>query len=100
MTRGIVPNNLMLTYFNPQKFFPFMMVVWAGLTMSTAAVKRTQDIMSIRFFQGYFESCTFAGTNYLLGSWYTENELGKRSGIFTASGLAGGIFGGLLQGGI
>jgi MFS family permease len=45
--------------------------------------------MAIRFFQGLAESSTFVGTHYILGSWYTERELGKRSGIFTASGLAG-----------
>lgn len=94
---GIVPNNAMLTYFKPGRFFPFMMSTWACICMTTAAAQKPQHIMAIRFFQGYFESCTFAGTHYILGSWYTESELGKRTGIFTASGLAGGIFGGLLQ---
>lgn len=56
--------------------------------------------MIIRLFQGYFESCIFAGTQYILGSWYTKRELGKRTGLFTASGLAGGMFGGFLQTGI
>jgi ACS family pantothenate transporter-like MFS transporter len=74
-----------------------MMVVWAGLTMCTAAAHRPQDIMAIRFFQGMAESTTFVGTHYILGAWYTERELGKRSGIFTASGLAGTMFGGFLQ---
>ncbi|KAJ5094868.1 hypothetical protein N7456_010729 [Penicillium angulare] len=36
----------------------------------------------------------FQGTHYLLGSWYTEEELGKRSGLFTSSGIAGGMFAG------
>ncbi|KAK2774570.1 pantothenate transporter liz1 [Colletotrichum kahawae] len=45
----------------------------------------------------YFESCIFAGTQYILGSWYTKKELGQRTGLFTASGLAGGMFGGFLQ---
>lgn len=56
--------------------------------------------MAIRFLQGYAESCIFAGTHFILGSWYTEKELGKRSGIFTASGLAGGMFGGFIQSGV
>lgn len=87
----------MVTYFRPGRFFPFMMTTWACITMTTASAQKPQHIMAIRFFQGFFESCTFAGTHYILGSWYTEGELGKRSGLFTASGLAGGIFGGLLQ---
>jgi ACS family pantothenate transporter-like MFS transporter len=77
-----------------------MMVVWAGLTMVTASVHTPQAIMAIRFFQGIAEATTFVGTHYILGSWYTERELGKRSGIFTASGLAGTMIGGFIQSGI
>lgn len=68
--------------------------------MCTAASKRPRDIMAIRFFQGFAESTTFVGTHYILGSWYTERELGKRSGIFTASGLAGTMIGGFIQTGV
>ena len=74
-----------------------MMIVWGCLTMVTAATHNPQSIMAIRFFQALAESSTFVGTHYILGAWYTERELGKRSGIFTASGLAGTLFGGLLQ---
>ena len=72
----------------------------AGLTMITASVNSPKSIMAIRFFQGIAESTTFVGTHYILGSWYTERELGKRSGIFTASGLAGTMIGGFIQSGI
>lgn len=77
-----------------------MMLVWAALTMITAAAHTPQAIMAIRFFQGIAEATTFVGTHYILGSWYTERELGKRSGIFTASGLAGTMIGGFIQSGI
>ncbi|KAL4961195.1 major facilitator superfamily domain-containing protein [Aspergillus stella-maris] len=97
---GIVPNNLLLTRFKPRHFFPAMITIWALLTMVNAAAKTPQHLMAIRFFQGYFESCIFAGTQYILGSWYTKSELGQRTGLFTASGLAGGMFGGFLQAGI
>jgi len=43
------------------------------------------------------ESSTFVGTHYVLGSWYKPAELGKRSGIFTSSGLVGTLFSGVLQ---
>ncbi|KAG8218791.1 major facilitator superfamily domain-containing protein, partial [Butyriboletus roseoflavus] len=33
----------------------------------------------------------------LFSSWYKTSELGKRSGIFTSSGLAGTLFSGVLQ---
>ncbi|KAI9929450.1 hypothetical protein MW887_000921 [Aspergillus wentii] len=97
---GQIPSNLALTYIRPRLFFPGMVLFWGALTMITAAVNHPRDIMAIRFFLGIAESSTFAGTHYILGSWYTERELGKRSGIFTASGLAGTMFGGFIQTGI
>ncbi|RYP91569.1 hypothetical protein DL770_002283 [Monosporascus sp. CRB-9-2] len=97
---GQIPANLSLHYIKPRYFFPACMVVWAGLTMITASVSKPQSIMVIRFFQGIAEATTFVGTHYILGSWYTERELGKRSGIFTASGLAGTMIGGYIQTGI
>ncbi|KAF2966316.1 hypothetical protein GQX73_g7252 [Xylaria multiplex] len=97
---GQVPANLSLHYVRPRIFFPVCMVVWAGLTMVTASVHNAPSIAAIRFFQGMAEATTFVGTHYILGSWYTERELGKRSGIFTASGLAGTMIGGYIQTGI
>ncbi|KAG4032609.1 hypothetical protein MFRU_006g00790 [Monilinia fructicola] len=97
---GQVPSNLALSYIKPRIFFPSMMVLWGCLTMITAAAHHPRDVMAIRFFQGIAESSTFVGTHYILGSWYTARELGKRSGIFTSSGLAGSMFGGFIQTGI
>jgi ACS family pantothenate transporter-like MFS transporter len=97
---GQIPSNLALQYIKPRLWFPLMMVLWGGLTMVTASVQKPQSIMAIRFFQGLCEASTFVGTHYILGSWYTERELGKRSGIFTASGLAGTLIGGFIQTGI
>ncbi|KAN0120049.1 pantothenate transporter-like protein [Hyaloscypha variabilis] len=94
---GQVPSNLALYHLKPRIFFPSMMIIWGALTMLTAAAHHPRDIMAIRFFQGIAESSTFVGTHYILGSWYTARELGKRSGIFTSSGLAGTMFGGFLQ---
>ncbi|KAI9640614.1 hypothetical protein NHQ30_010913 [Ciborinia camelliae] len=97
---GQIPSNLALYYVKPRIFFPLMMVLWGCLTIITAAAQHPRDIMAIRFFQGIAESTTFVGTHYILGSWYTPRELGKRSGIFTSSGLAGTMFGGFIQTGI
>jgi ACS family pantothenate transporter-like MFS transporter len=97
---GAIPSNLALYHLKPRIFFPSMILLWGGLTMVTAAARHPRDIMAIRFFQGLAESSTFVGTHYILGSWYTARELGKRSGIFTSSGLAGTMFGGFLQTGI
>ncbi|CAK7568409.1 MAG: hypothetical protein SEPTF4163_006397 [Sporothrix epigloea] len=97
---GQIPSNVALHHIKPRYYFPVMVLLWGGLTMVTSAAKKPQDIMVIRFFQGICEASTFVGTHYILGAWYTERELGKRSGIFTSSGLAGTLIGGFIQTGI
>lgn len=97
---GQIPSNLSLHYVKPRIWFPLMMILWGGLTMVTASAHDPRAIMAIRFFQGICEASTFVGTHYILGAWYTERELGKRSGIFTASGLAGTMIGGFIQTGL
>lgn len=56
--------------------------------------------MIIRFFQGFFEASCFVGVHWILGSWYKPEEIGKRTAIFTSSGLAGTLFSGIMQGSI
>ncbi|KAI0332421.1 MFS general substrate transporter [Cubamyces sp. BRFM 1775] len=94
---GMIPNNLMLQVVPPRIWFPSMQIVWGVMTFCTSAVTNVQQIYAIRFFQGIAESSTFVGTHYILGSWYKPGELGKRSGIFTSSGLIGTLFSGVLQ---
>ncbi|KAH8106083.1 MFS general substrate transporter [Cristinia sonorae] len=96
---GMIPNNLMLQIVPPRIWFPCMHVTWGVLTFwcSNSLTAISQSVFAIRFFQGMAESSTFVGTHYILGSWYKSGELGKRSGIFTSSGLAGTLFSGVLQ---
>lgn len=77
-----------------------MMIVWGVFTLGTAFVTNAKQVMVIRFFQAVAESSTFVGVQYVLGSWYKREELGKRTAIFTSSGVAGSFFSGFLQGGI
>ncbi|KAL5488275.1 hypothetical protein ACEPAI_6383 [Sanghuangporus weigelae] len=97
---GMIPNNLMIQIVPPRIWFPLMQIIWGVFTFCTSAVTTVQQIWAIRFLQGIAESSTFVGTHYVLGSWYKPAELGKRSGIFTSSGLIGTLFSGVLQGAV
>ncbi|KAH8901599.1 hypothetical protein GQ53DRAFT_815058 [Thozetella sp. PMI_491] len=81
----------------------FKCAYFTGQIPNNLAMKFVHDWMHIcvlRFSQAPFEGSTFIGTRKLLGSWYKDGGLGKRTGIFTASGLTGTLFPGLLQGGV
>ncbi|EIM88537.1 MFS general substrate transporter [Stereum hirsutum FP-91666 SS1] len=94
---GMIPNNLMLQIVRPRIWLPAMQIIWGVLTFCTSAVTNVHQIFAIRFLQGMAESSTFVGVHYILGSWYKPGELGKRSAIFTCSGLVGTLFSGVLQ---
>lgn len=97
---GQIPNNLIMQRVSPRIWLPATCFAWGLLTLGTGFTHHPWQIMVIRFFQGMVEASCFVGTHWILGSWYKEEELGKRTAIFTASGLAGSMFSGFLQGGI
>jgi MFS transporter, ACS family, pantothenate transporter len=85
---------------SPRLWLPMTCACWGFLTLGTAFVHHPWEIMVIRFFQGVFEASCFVGVQWILGSWYKPEEIGKRTAIFTSSGLAGTMFSGILQGAI
>lgn len=97
---GQIPNNLIMQRIPPRIWLPLTCFCWGLLTLGTAFVHHPWEIMVIRFFQGIFEASCFVGVQWILGSWYKPSEIGKRTAIFTSSGLAGTMFSGILQGAI
>ncbi|ETN42740.1 uncharacterized protein HMPREF1541_01898 [Cyphellophora europaea CBS 101466] len=97
---GQIPNNLIMQKISPRLWLPMTCFAWGMFTLGTAFVDHPWEIMVIRFFQGIFEASCFVGVHWILGSWYKPEEIGKRTAIFTSSGLAGTMFSGILQGAI
>ena len=91
---GQVPHALAIQVIPPRIWFPLMTLIWAGLTMCSAATHNFSQIAAVRFFQGMVEASTYSGTQYVIGSWYKPHEIGKRIGLFAASGMAGTMFAG------
>lgn len=65
--------------------------------MASAGVKNVAQLCVVRFFLGVTEASTYAGTIYIIGSWYKPKEIAKRTAIFTASGQVGTIFAGVMM---
>ncbi|KAK2802883.1 hypothetical protein FQN51_004145 [Onygenales sp. PD_10] len=94
---GQVPHAIVIQVVAPRIWFPLMTVLWAGLTMCSAATHNFSQLAAIRFFQGVIEASTYSGTQYIIGSWYKPQEIGKRVGLFSASGMAGTMFAGIMM---
>ncbi|KAM5349811.1 hypothetical protein ACJ41O_006316 [Fusarium nematophilum] len=97
MAVGQLPHGIIIQKIAPRIWFPSMVVVWAGLTMASSAVKTVTQLCVIRFFLGLAEASTYAGTIYIIGAWYRPEEISKRTALFTASGQVGTMFAGVMM---
>ena len=78
---------------------PLMEVIWSSLTMVLASAKNFETLLAVRFFVGMLssqllvphphlpaiglaESTFYPAIQYVIGSWYKGDELGKRACIF------------------
>ncbi|KIW24328.1 uncharacterized protein PV07_10052 [Cladophialophora immunda] len=94
---GQIPSNLLLTRLSPRIVIPTLELGWGVATMATSSVQSYKSLYALRFLVGLFESGFYPGIHYLLGSWYTPRELGKRAMIFWLAGSMGQLFSGFLQ---
>ncbi|KAJ5884769.1 hypothetical protein N7495_009279 [Penicillium taxi] len=94
---GQIPSNLLLTRVSPRWVIPALEVGWGIATICTSSIKSYHSLYAVRFFVGLFESGFYPGIHYMLGSWYTPQEIGKRAMIFWVAGSIGTLFSGFLQ---
>jgi ACS family pantothenate transporter-like MFS transporter len=66
---GQVPHGIAINLVAPRIWFPSMVIVWALLTMCFAACHNLSQILALRFLTGLVEASTYAGTQFIIGSW-------------------------------
>jgi ACS family pantothenate transporter-like MFS transporter len=91
---------ILLTKIRFSRLLPAMEIIWGLLCLFIYKAQNFKTIAVLRFFQGFCEGFAWPCIHYILGSWYTKQELGKRTSIFTASGIAGVLLSGLIQSGL
>ncbi|KAK4503955.1 hypothetical protein PRZ48_004870 [Zasmidium cellare] len=97
---GGIPSNLLITYLPPRYILPGCELLWGLITVFTYKVSHPSQLYPLRFFLGLLEGTSFVGIQYVLGSWYKKNELGKRTAIFACSAYVGTAFGGYIFSGV
>ncbi|KAJ8656744.1 hypothetical protein O0I10_007591 [Lichtheimia ornata] len=95
-----IPVGLILPRIYPRWFFPTLPVVWGIIQCCMAFVKNHQGLLALRFCLGVAQSAIQPGMAYLLGTWYTENEVAKRITSFRSALGVSSAVGGLIAGGI
>jgi len=76
---------------------PTLEVIWRVLTFCQSRVTNVQQLYALRFLVGLAEAPVFAGTHFILGSWYRRSELYKRAGTWFLCNALGTMFSGYLQ---
>ncbi|WZH49407.1 Transmembrane transporter transporter Liz1p [Fusarium acuminatum] len=97
MLVGQIPSSIIIHKIRPRIWMSSMVVVWAGLTMASAACKTYAQLCAVRFLMGLAEASTYAGSIYIMGSWYKSNEIAKRTATFTVAGQVGKMFAGAMM---
>ncbi|OJD36792.1 vitamin h transporter [Diplodia corticola] len=76
---------------------PTLEIAWGILTFAQSRVTSATQLYALRFFVGLFEAPVFAGTHFILGSWYRKQELFKRAGTWFICNSLGTMVSGYLQ---
>ncbi|PSR92418.1 major facilitator superfamily domain-containing protein [Coniella lustricola] len=76
---------------------PTLEILWGIVTFAQSRVTSIHQLYALRFLVGMFEAPVFAGTHFILGSWYSGPELFKRAGTWFICNPLGSMVSGYLQ---
>jgi ACS family pantothenate transporter-like MFS transporter len=96
---GQLPAVILATRIRPSILISTVEIFWAVFTFCCAAAKSVPQLYALRFLVGLCEGFYFPVIIYLIASWYTKVERGKRVTIFYATATMAGMFSGYLQAG-
>lgn len=95
-----IPANVIITKVRPSIMLPAVVFVWGAIVCFMALVTNYQGLYGLRICLGFAEAAFYPGIVFLLGSWYTKEELGTRTAVFVAGSQVSGAFSGLISGAI
>ncbi|KAK8214324.1 major facilitator superfamily domain-containing protein [Phyllosticta capitalensis] len=76
---------------------PTLEIFWGIFTFAQSRATTTSQLYALRFLVGLAEAPVFAGTHFILGSWYKAPELFKRAGTWFICNYLGQMVSGYLQ---
>ncbi len=93
-------SNYLLKKFKPHVWLSFCIFCFGIITIGVGFVKNFGGFVACRILLGVFESGTFPGIFYLLGTYYRRTEAQRRYSFFFSSTCLAGGFGGLIAYGV
>ncbi|KAI8294270.1 hypothetical protein K4K59_005178 [Colletotrichum sp. SAR11_240] len=75
----------------------FCRIIWAVIAFCQSEIKHSWHLYILRAVTGFLEASSFGGTHLILGSWFKNEELFKRAGVWFMGNSLGSMFSGYLQ---
>jgi MFS family permease len=96
------PATIIVRYLGPRLFLSFIVVAWGAVMIGMGFVHTFGTMSAMRVLLGMLEAGFFPSCVYLLSTWYTRFDIGKRYSVFyiigsLASACAGILAYGLMQ---
>ncbi|KAI8366634.1 major facilitator superfamily domain-containing protein [Radiomyces spectabilis] len=92
-----IPSNLLLSRVRPSVYLPCLEMLWCVLTLAMACAQSVRSVLCIRLLLGLAEAGFYPGIIFLIGTWYTKRELGKRLALLNICGSLGSGLSGVIQ---
>lgn len=92
-----IPSAIVVMYVRPSYWLCGCELGWAVFTFAQAGATSVPQIYVFRFFVAFFEAVWQPTSVFILGSWYTKRELGKRISIWYVAAPFGQAVSGFMQ---
>ncbi|KAI0480963.1 MFS general substrate transporter [Xylariaceae sp. FL0804] len=94
------PSTVVVRKIGPRIHISSITLLWGIVIIGQAFVKNYQTLVGLRVLLGLFEAGYFPCVVYLLSTWYTRYEVGKRFSFFYVIGCLASAFAGILAFGL
>ncbi|KAI1822491.1 major facilitator superfamily MFS-1 [Xylaria intraflava] len=94
------PSTVICRKVGPRPFLAFITIAWGIVLIGLGLVKNWGGLAALRLVLGLFEAGFFPSVIYLLSTWYTRFEMGKRYAFFYVIGSLASAFSGILAFGL
>ncbi|KAI4232785.1 MAG: hypothetical protein LQ349_004789 [Xanthoria aureola] len=94
------PATLLSRKLGPRKFLATITLLWGTLEIGFGFAKKWTDMIGLRVALGILEAGLYPSVVYLLATWYSRYDVGKRYCAFYVVGCLALAFGGILAYGL
>ncbi|UPL02610.1 hypothetical protein LCI18_013544 [Fusarium solani-melongenae] len=94
------PSTILIRKVGPRIHLALITMFWGAVMIGMGFVKKFPQLAALRAVLGFFEAGFFPSCVYLLSTWYTRYEVGKRYSVFYLLGCVASAFSGILAYGL